>query len=150
MAAALVATVAVTMGLGATCRTVPSARPRPASAPAAPAAAPVTIAPPVIRVGILPDVPRSSIGADSGVVVRGVAAQGAQSDRQVARATFVGVGEAVRLIETNEQFSSVTLFPVRPEETLLVEATPYRGILEVRAGAPGTVTVINVLNPRTT
>jgi stage II sporulation protein D len=135
------------MGLGATCRSVPSARPgRPVSAPAAPAAAPVAIAPPVIRVGVLPDVPRSSIGADSGVVVRGVAGQGAQSDRQVPRATFVGVGEAVRLLETGEQFSSVTLFPVRPEETLLVEATPYRGILEVRAGAAGTVTVINVLN----
>jgi len=146
MAAALVATVAVTMGLGATCRTAPSAHPRPPSAPAAPAAAPVTIAPPVIRVGILPDVPRSSIGADSGVVVRGVAAQGVPSDRQVARATFVGVGEAVRLVETGEQFSSVTLFPVRPEETLLVEATPYRGMLEVRVGAPGTVTVVNVLN----
>ena len=146
MAAALVATVAVTMGLGATCRTVPSARPRPASAPAAPAAAPVSIAPPVIRVGVLPDVARSSIAADSGVVVRGLAGQGAQSDRQVARATFVGVGEAVRLVETGEQFSSVTLFPVRPEETLLVESTPYRGILEVRAGTPGTVTVINILN----
>jgi peptidoglycan hydrolase-like amidase len=146
VAAALVATVAVTMGLGATCRTVPSARPRPASAPAAPAAVPVSIAPPVIRVGLLPDVARSSIGADSGVVVRSVAGQGAPSDRQVARATFVGVGEAVRLVETGEQFSSVTLFPVRPEETLLVESTPYRGILEVRAGTPGTVTVINVLN----
>ncbi|HEY2943697.1 MAG TPA: SpoIID/LytB domain-containing protein [Vicinamibacteria bacterium] len=147
MASALVATVAVTMGLGATCRTMPATRTgRPPSAPAAPAAAPVAIAPPVIRVGILPDVPRSSIGADSGVVVRGVAGQGAPTDRQVARATFVGVGEAVRLVETGEQFGSVTLFPVRPEETLLVEATPYRGILEVRAGAPGTVTVINVLN----
>ena len=146
MVAALVATVAVTMGLGATCRTVPARPGRPPSAPAAPAAAPVSIAPPVIRVGILPDVPRSSIGADSGLVVRGVAAQGAQSDRQVARATFVGVGEAVRLLETGEQFSSATLFPVRPQESLLVEATPYRGILEVRAGAPGMVTVINVLN----
>jgi stage II sporulation protein D len=147
VASALVATVAVTMGLGATCRTMPATRTgRPPSAPAAPAAAPVAIAPPVIRVGILPDVPRSSIGADSGVVVRGVAGQGAPTDRQVARATFVGVGEAVRLVETGEQFGSVTLFPVRPEETLLVEATPYRGILEVRAGAPGTVTVINVLN----
>ena len=146
MAAALVATVAVTMGLGATCRTAPIVRPRrPTAAPAVPPG-PVAIAPPVIRVGILPDTLRSSIGADSGVVVRGIPVQGTQGDRQVARATFVGVGEAIRLVETGEQFSSVTLFPVRPDDTLLVEATPYRGLLEVRAGAPGTVTVVNVLN----
>jgi len=146
VAAALVATVAVTMGLGATCRTAPTVRPaRPPTAPAAPAG-PAAIAPPVIRVGILPDTLRSSIGADSGVVVRGIPVQGTQGDRQVARATFVGVGEAIRLVETGEQFSSVTLFPVRPDDTLLVEATPYRGLLEVRAGAPGTVTVVNVLN----
>ena len=146
MGAALVATVAVTMGLGATCRTAPLVRPsRPSAAPAAPPA-PVAIAPPVIRVGILPDVARSSIGADSGVVVRGVSAQGTPSDRQVARATFIGAGEAVRLVETGEQFTSVTLFPVRTDDTLLVETTPYRGLLEVRAGAAGTVTVINVLN----
>jgi stage II sporulation protein D len=141
-----VATVAVTMGLGATCRTATTVGPfRPPSAAAAPPG-PVAIAPPVIRVGILPDVLRSSIGADSGVVVRGISAQGTQSDRQVARATFVGAAEAVRLVETGEQFASVTLFPVRSDDTLLVEATPYRGILEVRAGAPGMVTVINVLN----
>ena len=138
MAAALVATVAVTMGLGATCRTAPMARPsRPTAAPAA-LPGPVAIAPPVIRVGLLPDVARSSIGADSGVVVRGVSAQGTPSDRQVARATFIGAGEAVRLVETGEQFASVTLFPVRADDTLLVETTPYRGLLEVRAGAPGT------------
>jgi stage II sporulation protein D len=104
------------------------------------------IAPPVIRVGILLDVPRSSIGADSGVVVRGVPVQGAQGDRQVTRATLIGAGEALRLLETGELFTSVTLFPVRADETLVVEATPYRGILEARAGSPGTVTVINVLN----
>ena len=146
MAAALVATVAVTMGLGATCRTAPVVRPtRPTSAPAA-APGPMAVAPPVIRVGILPDVVRSSIGADSGIVVRGVSAQGTPSDRQVARATFVGVGEGVRVLETGELFTSVTVFPVRPEEALLLEATPYRGLFEVRAGTPGTVTVINVLN----
>jgi stage II sporulation protein D len=141
-----VATVAVTMGLGATCRTVPSAGPKAPAVQTPAAAAPIAIAPPVIRVGLLPDVLRSSIGADSGLVVRGVAADGKQSDRQVARATFVGVGEALRLVETGEQFASATLFPVRPDDTLLVENTPYRGILEVRPGAPGTVTVINVLN----
>jgi stage II sporulation protein D len=140
-----VATVAVTMGLGATCHTAPAARPK-APAAQAPAAAPIPIAPPVIRVGLLPDVLRSSIGADSGVVVRTNTAEGTPSDRQVARATFVGAGEAMRLVETGEQFASVTLFPVRADDTLLVETTPYRGILEVRAGAPGTVTVINVLN----
>jgi len=141
-----VATVAVTMGLGATCRTATTARTsRPPAAPAA-LPGPNAIAPPVIRVGILPDVLRSSIGADGGVVVRGTALQGRPSDREVARATFVGAGDAIRLVETGEQFASVTLFPVRAADTLLVEATPYRGILEVRAGAPGTVTVINVLN----
>jgi peptidoglycan hydrolase-like amidase len=142
-----VATVAVTMGVGATCRTAPVAgRGTPVPRPAVVAVAPVPIPPPVIRVGILPDVPRSSIGADSGVVVRAVFATGTRSDLQVPRATFVGAGPAIRLLETGEDLASATIFPVRPEETLLVEATPYRGLLEVRVGAPGTVTVINVLN----
>ena len=97
------ATVAVTMGLGATCRTVPAARPKAPAAQTPSAATPIPIPPPVIRVGLLPDVLRSSIGADSGLVVRGVAADGKQSDRQVARATFMGAGEAIRLVETGEQ-----------------------------------------------
>jgi len=148
LAAALVALVAVTMGLGATCRTMPGQRPGAAPSPppglAAPAA-PVAIAPPVIRVGILPDVARSSIGADSGLFVRARMLNGRQVDRQLPRATFVGAG-AVRLLETGDELTSATLFPVRSEESLLVEATPYRGLLEVRAGTPGTLTVVNVLN----
>ena len=109
-------------------------------------APPVPIAPPVIRVGILPDVPRSSIGADSGVVVRALFVTGTRSDLQVPRATFIGTAQGIRLLETGEELTSATIFPVRPEESLLVEATPYRGIFEVRTGAPGTLTVINVLN----
>jgi stage II sporulation protein D len=137
------------MGLGATCRTVPAGRAGIPPAPQAPGASPtspVAIAPPVIRVGILPDVARTSIGADAGVVVRGIPVSGSHGDRQVARATFIGAGAAIRLLETGEEFPSVTLFPVRSTETLLVDATPYRGILEVRAGTPGTLTVVNILN----
>jgi len=135
------------MGLGATCRTMPGQRP--GAVPPSPAAVPpavlTPIAPPVIRVGILTEAMRSSIGADSGVFVRGTRS-GATIDRQVARATFAPAGEAVRLLETGEDFATATLFPVRPEESLLVESTPYRGILEVRPGDPGRIAVINVLN----
>jgi stage II sporulation protein D len=141
-----VATVAVTMGLGATCRTVPAPRKAPQVPATALSAPPVPIQPPVIRVGILPDVARSSIGADSGVVVRAVFVTGTRTDLQVPRATFIGSGEAIRLLETGEELTSATIFPVRPDESLQVEATPYRGIFEVRPGAPGTLTVINVLN----
>ena len=138
--------VAVTMGLGATCRTVPAQGPKTPVPQAVLSAPPVPIAPPVIRVGILPDVPRSSIGADSGVVVRALFVTGTRSDLQVPRATFIGTAQGIRLLETGEELTSATIFPVRPEESLLVEATPYRGIFEVRTGAPGTLTVINVLN----
>jgi stage II sporulation protein D len=138
--------VAVTMGLGATCRTVPAQGPKTPVPQAVLSAPPVPIPPPVIRVGILPDVPRSSIGADSGVVVRALFVTGTRSDLQVPRATFIGTTQGIRLLETGEELTSATIFPVRPEESLLVEATPYRGILEARTGAPGTLTVINVLN----
>jgi stage II sporulation protein D len=138
--------VAVTMGLGATCRTVPAQGPKTPVPQALLSAPPVPIPPPVIRVGILPDVPRSSIGADSGVVVRALFITGTRSDLQVPRATFIGTAQGIRLLETGEELTSATIFPVRPEESLLVEATPYRGILEARTGAPGTLTVINVLN----
>jgi stage II sporulation protein D len=84
----LATAIAVTMGLAGSCRTLPKGQmpgvsmPRNANAPRLED----TLTPPVVRVGILPDVPRVSIGAEGGVIVR--TADGAA--RPLARVTFVG------------------------------------------------------------
>jgi peptidoglycan hydrolase-like amidase len=84
----LVAAIAVTMGLAGSCRTLPKGPITGVSVPtnAATARPEDALVPPVVRVGILPDAPRVSIGADGGVIVR--AEDG--SARPMARVTFVG------------------------------------------------------------
>ncbi len=95
-AAALIASVAVTWALAASCRTIPQGR---AGVPSLPPPGPETIPPssalsvealvppPIVRVGIVVEAPRASLAADSGVVVRaGRGASGRES--HVARATF--------------------------------------------------------------
>jgi len=88
----LAAAIAVTMGLAGSCRTLPNGQ---ISALAVPPAAVASarsedaLVPPVVRVGILPDVPRASIGADGGVILR--PSDGSALPRPMARATFVGL-----------------------------------------------------------
>lgn len=92
--AALAAAVAVTMGLAASCGSLPRARPaatpRP-PAPGRPAAVTVEslVASPRIRVGILTEASRVSIGADSGLLLRGLGPAGETREATVQRATFV-------------------------------------------------------------
>jgi len=85
----LAASIAVTMGLAGSCRTLPKG-PMPSVSVPTTALDPVrledSLVPPVIRVGILPDAPRVVIGADGGVIVR--AADG--SARPMPRVTFLG------------------------------------------------------------
>ena len=89
-AASVFAAIAVAMGLAGSCRTLPKGQipalsvPSTAGATAKPEDALVQ---PIVRVGILPEVPRASIGADGGLILR--TADGAL--RPIARATFVGV-----------------------------------------------------------
>ena len=102
--AALAAAVVVAFALAASCRTMPAKPAATTSAPAAtvaakqepvampPALTPDALAPePRLGVGILPEVARVSLGADSGVVVHALDADGRPSGRRVAlpRATFL-------------------------------------------------------------
>ena len=85
----LAASIAVTMGLAGSCRTLPKGPMPSVSVPTTaldPARLEDSVVPPVVRVGILPDVPRVVIGADGGVIVR--AADG--SARPMPRVTFLG------------------------------------------------------------
>jgi stage II sporulation protein D len=139
------AVVALTLALAGSCRTLPPSAPvRP---PALGEALSLRVPPPALRVGILTDATRASIGADSGVVVHIPA-----GTREVARATFVtvtpppGGSPRLRLIETGDFVESATLVPAKGEELLALEASPYRGLLEVRAADDGTLTVVNLVH----
>jgi len=105
---------------------------------------------PILRIGILTDAARASIGADSGIVVRGTS-PGPDDGREirVTRASFLPVAgntDQVRLIETGDIFTAATLFPARPGAGLEVEATAYRGLVEVRSNGEGALTVVNIVN----
>ncbi len=139
-------------GLGAavgSCRTLgPSLLP---AAPLAPVQELIAaqVAAPIVRIGILTAATRASVGADSGIVVRGTAAGGEARDIKVMRATFVPVADSkdrARLVETGDTFTAATLFPEAPGEGLVLEATAYRGLLEVRADGEGGLTAINIVN----
>ncbi len=103
---------------------------------------------PVVRVGILTEAARASIGADAGVVVRGVTPPGVEKEVRVMRATFFPVaseGDATRLVETGDLFRRAIVFP-DGSGGLSVEASAYRGLLEVRGNGSGGLTVINIVN----
>jgi stage II sporulation protein D len=110
---------------------------------------------PRLRVGILPEVARVSIGADTGVVVFPLRPDGAPAGPRYAlrRATFQprslppagGALGRLRLVEADAEFQSAAVLPAVTSEPLSADATPYRGYLEVRAGA-GALSVVNVVN----
>jgi stage II sporulation protein D len=93
-AVTLAAALAAALALAASCRSVPAPPARPAIAPALPGES--SVPPPAIRVGILTDVARVSIGADSGVAVVGVTPAGATPGKRVemARASFIALSPA--------------------------------------------------------
>jgi peptidoglycan hydrolase-like amidase len=139
------AVVALTLALAGSCRTLPPARTSAARPPAEALAA--RVAPPAIKVGILVDAARASVGADSGLL-----AQTATGTKELPRATLVAVAAPaggaprLRLLETGEELASVLLGPVNATELLALESAPYRGLLEVRAAEDGTLTVVNLVN----
>jgi stage II sporulation protein D len=51
----------------------------------------------------------------------------------------------LKLVETGDEFSSASVVPAQPEDTLSADGMPYRGVLEVRPGQAG-LTVVNVIN----
>jgi len=103
---------------------------------------------PTVRVGILPDVARVSIGAASGVRVLARGAEGGARWRPVSRATFVAEeGGVLRLLETGETLDGpAQIVPAVATDILDADARPYRGLMEVRPGAGATLTVVNVVN----
>jgi stage II sporulation protein D len=149
------AALAVATGVAASCRSIPgrgpSARaPRPDGNAVVQAATLAAVTPPVIRVGILTDVPRASVGADWGVIVKGAAPDGTAVNVTVQRATFLpstpGTAGPLRLVETGQEIASAALFPANADQDLSVDGLAYRGLLEVRPAGTGGLTVINVLN----
>jgi stage II sporulation protein D len=51
----------------------------------------------------------------------------------------------LKLVETGDEFSSASVVPAQPDDTLSADGMPYRGVLEVRPGEAG-LTVVNVIN----
>ncbi len=147
--AAWVAALAGAWVVAAACRTMQGGV---AAAPAGVStAAPDPLAavhPPAIRVGVRPEVERASIGAASGVVVRGrTPGETAVLVRELPRATFHSPAAGrLRLAETGDALERATVSPALPAELLEVEATPYRGLLEVRPAEADRVTVVNVVH----
>lgn len=119
----------------------------PVAAPAPVFAASAALPPQPVRVGVLPSVERASVGAASGVVVRGRAAGEAGGlVRSLPRATFeAAAAGGVRVVETGDRLELATVSPTAPSELLRVEAAVYRGLLEVRPAEAGKVTVVNVV-----
>ncbi len=67
--------------------------------------------------------------------------------RSLPRATFHPAAPGrVRLVETGDELELATVSPVVATELLLADATPYRGLLEVRPAEKGRLTVVNVVN----
>ena len=55
-------------------------------------------------------------------------------------------GATLQLLETGEELALATIVPERAGEPLTVDSTAYRGLLEIRPGDGGALTVVNVLN----
>jgi stage II sporulation protein D len=106
---ALAASVAVGLAVSGSCASAPRARsggPRLPEVQAATAQRPAAaesplpgVSPPVIRVGLLVEVSRVSVSADSGVTIRAIAGADQPTvflppQRDVVRATFVAAGQA--------------------------------------------------------
>jgi len=91
---------------------------------------------------------RASVGADSGVVVHGRAAgETAVRVRALPRATFSSPTPGrLRLIETGDELELAIVAPTLPAELLQSDATPYRGLFEVRPAEEGRLTVVNVVH----
>ena len=147
--AAWVGAAAAAWLVAASCRTMQQPRtipagPAPQAAPqAAPEAGAVVVPTPAVRVGILVDVSRVSIGADTGVVVSGVD-PGYRA--AVSRATFVPASTGMRVLprfrvqvaSLAEQAGAQNV-AVRVEETVQIRPTvqwnPQTSTHQVRVGA---------------
>lgn len=106
--------------------------------------------PPIVRIGILTGVPRTSLGSDSGVLVTergsGAKARSTRVPRATFRPTLSANGPRLRLLETGEEFELALIVPQAPDESFAADASPYRGVFEVRAESERELTLVNVVN----
>lgn len=149
--AAAAAALGLTLPLAASCRSASVPPPALPSPPAASALVADALVPaPSIRIGVSTEARRVSLGADSGLIVDGVTPNGVRVRASVQRATFVaaaGDGAAVaRLVETGAELAFATVVPEKRDEGAFADATPYRGVFEVRAASASALTLVNVLN----
>jgi peptidoglycan hydrolase-like amidase len=143
--ATVVAAGAVTIAIVVACRTLP---PKPPAAAKGSFSVEAFVPTPLVRVGILTNLPHVQVTADSGVVVwvRGTGAalravpmpsvnfrRGSPSSGGVIAD---GAGAEVDL---------AYVVPARQSESLRVDSVPYRGIVEVR-GDEEALTVVNVVH----
>jgi stage II sporulation protein D len=129
----------------AACRTMQAAGPPAAAASAASAPG---VAGKAVRVGILVEVPRVSLGAGDGDVevrIRRAGASGVQLLR-LPRATFrPGTAGRLHLVETRYDLDEATIAPVSSTDLVQVDASAYRGTVEVRPAGSTALTVVNVV-----
>ena len=132
---------------GASCRTMQAGRAVTPASRRGPRSR--ACAAPAVRVGILVEVDRVSIGADSGLSVR-ARLPGEPGVRLLSlpRATFRP--RPPRAVcgcwRRGRSWRRATLAPAAADELLQVDATSYRGLVEVRPAEGGTLTVVNVVN----
>ncbi len=101
-----------------------------------------------IRVGVRVGVEQSSIAAPGGVSVRGTAAgENVALVRSLPRASFRASARAgrIRLLETGEELERALVRPVDASGELSVDATAYRGVVEVLPAEDARLTVVNVV-----
>jgi stage II sporulation protein D len=131
----------------AACRTIPTPGPADATSPSA-IVRPAT-EPPAVRIGILVGVPRVSIGTGSEDVEVRLRKAGQAGVRLVRlpRATFrPSAAGKLLLVETRDDVDEATVSGASPADLLQVDATSYRGVVEVRPAGTDGLTVVNVVN----
>jgi stage II sporulation protein D len=64
----------------------------------------------------------------------------------VVEETTPAVAGKIRLLETGEEVLQATVVPASGRDGLLADASAYRGILEVRSGESGSLTVVDLVN----
>jgi stage II sporulation protein D len=102
-----------------------------------------------IRVGVRAGVEQAVIAAPGGVSVRGAAVgENVALIRSLPSATFLASAHAgrIRLLETGDELERALVEPADASAELAVDATPYRGVMEVLPAEEARISVVNVVS----
>ena len=102
-----------------------------------------------VRVGVRVGVEQASIAAPGGVSVRGAAVgENVALVRSLPRATFQASAHPgrIRLLETGDELERALVQPADASAELAVDATPYRGVMEVLPAEESRITIVNVVS----